>query len=263
MQKRGWILIACAVLAVLLIASTAAWRPGPENSQMASQADDSAGQQQSPTPSPSDATSKDADETVDNAASDTPVFDMTSWQLTLVNADHPLPEDYNVTLETVSNGKKFDVRAASALMAMLDAGNEQGLNLYICSAYRSAADQETLYKNRVYRWMLTGMDRGTAAAAAVTSVAYPGTSEHNMGLAVDILCSSYTSLTSGFGTTDAGIWLEEHCAEYGFVLRYPEDKTDLTGIIYEPWHFRYVGTEAASYIMEHDICFEEFWELFG
>ena len=93
-------------------------------------------------------------------------------------------------------------------------------------------------------------------------VAYPGTSEHQLGLALDLVDARHVKLDSSQENTKAYKWLYEHCAEYGFIVRYPNGKTDITGIIYEPWHFRYVGVEAATYMVEHNLCLEEFVALY-
>ena len=142
---------------------------------------------------------------------------------------------------------------------MLDGGRAAGVDLILTSAYRTYDYQQGLFQNKVQRVMAErGISQAEAEPIAAEEVARPGMSEHCLGLAVDIITSDYTTLDYGFAQTDAAKWLYEHCAEYGFILRYPEDKTDITGIIYEPWHFRYVGEEAAAYIMENGLTLEEF-----
>ena len=94
------------------------------------------------------------------------------------------------------------------------------------------------------------------------AVTVPGASEHQIGLAIDIVSDTYVTLDEGFADTDAGKWLEKHCAEYGFVLRYPKGKEHITSIEFEPWHFRYVGKDAAAIIMEEELCLEEFWDKY-
>ena len=106
--------------------------------------------------------------------------------------------------------------------------------------------------------MARGYGEEKAREEAATSVAYPGTSEHNLGLAVDIVARDYQILDDKQADTAEARWLEENCWKYGFILRYPTDKTDITGIIFEPWHYRYVGEEAAREIMERGICLEEY-----
>jgi D-alanyl-D-alanine carboxypeptidase len=197
----------------------------------------------------------------DTDLADTLGIDPTVWNLKLVNSENVLMEDVDIELAAISGDLQVDARISDALNAFLSAGNAEGLSVYVCSAYRTIDYQTGLFERRINRWVDSGLGYDDAAEAAATSVAEPGTSEHHLGLAVDIICNEYTSLTSGFGETAAGIWLKKHCAEYGFILRYPEDKTDITGYVYEPWHFRYVGVEAATYIMDNAICFEEFWDL--
>ena len=107
--------------------------------------------------------------------------------------------------------------------------------------------------------MNKGMSYLDAYKVASQAVTLPGASEHQVGLAIDIVCDTYQLLDEGFGNTDAGIWLSEHCSEYGFILRYPAGKENITGIEYEPWHFRYVGPDAADVIAKHKITLEEFW----
>ena len=108
-----------------------------------------------------------------------------------------------------------------------------------------------------------GNDQQAAEDEAATVVARPGCSEHNTGLAVDVECADFADLDEGFRDTFAYEWLMEHCAEYGFILRFPQDKEDITGVIYEPWHYRYVGVEAATEIMSRGLCLEEYLEEKG
>jgi len=180
------------------------------------------------------------------------------WMLTLVNADNPLTNDYSPKLKSLTSGHKFDERAIDQLNAMLSAMRAQGLSPVVCSAYRTVEYQRTLFNNQVERQMTKGLSREQAEIEARKSVAYPGTSEHNLGLAADIVSINYQLLNDAQADTPEMKWLFEHCHEYGFILRYPKDKTDITGIIYEPWHFRYVGKETATEIMESGLCLEEY-----
>ncbi len=184
------------------------------------------------------------------------------WMLAIASVDYPMEDEYEVETAIVE-GYLFDARAASALQAMLDAARAEGLSLSITSAWRSRATQEQLYENRVWRFMLEGYSREEAEALGATVVLPPGTSEHELGLSVDLVTGSYKTLDSGFAEQPEYAWLIEHCAEFGFIERYPEDKSDITNIIWEPWHYRYVGVEAAEYIMEHGLCLEEYLELAG
>ncbi len=187
-----------------------------------------------------------------------PVFDRSDWRLRLVNADNELPADFEVETAGVE-GYLFDSRAADALQSMLDGGRADGVDLLITSAYRTYDYQLELFENKVQRVMAEqGCGRDEAEVIADEEVAAPGSSEHCLGLAVDIITNSYTTLDYGFAETEAAQWLAANCAEYGFILRYPEGKEEITGKIYEPWHFRYVGVEAAEYIMENGLTLEEF-----
>lgn len=189
------------------------------------------------------------------------LFSAEDWKLRLVNRDHPLEDDLELELTTVYNGYRVDSRCYPDLRDMLDDCQAAGLEPLICSAYRTMADQEWLYERKVQQYMDRGYSRERAEEIAATIVAIPGTSEHQVGLAVDIVDECYQWLDEEQENTPAQKWLMKHCWEYGFILRYPSDKSDITGIIYEPWHYRYVGREAAMEIYERDICLEEFLEL--
>ncbi len=184
------------------------------------------------------------------------------WQLLLVNADNPLSDDYSPDLTEIGGDMQFDQRAAKALHHMIADGQHAGHDLVICSAYRDKDYQKQLYERQVEKQRSYGKSLRKARRDAARIVAAPGTSEHATGLAVDIITqqysAQYSSLTRGFENTDAFDWLNAHCAEYGFILRYPENKTDITGVIYEPWHFRYVGKTAAHNITEQGLCLEEY-----
>ena len=181
------------------------------------------------------------------------------WRLALVNEDNPLSEDFEPETAEADGGYLFDIRAVEPLRALLQAGREAGLDLVVTSGWRSWAYQEQLFEDKVERVMAeTGLERAEAEEIAADEVARPGTSEHQLGLAVDIISNAHPDLDEGWAETEEAVWLKEHCAEYGFILRYPPDKSDITGIVWEPWHFRYVGKEAAVYIMENDLCLEEY-----
>ena len=181
------------------------------------------------------------------------------WKLLLVSEAYPLPEDFTVETEETENCYLFDARAAQALRDFLAAGRAAGMDLEVASAWRDWATQETLFEDKVERVMAeTGLGREQAEEIAADEVARPGTSEHQLGLAVDIISNDYPWLDEGWADTEEAAWLEANCAEYGFILRYPPDKSDITGIVWEPWHFRYVGREAAVYIMENGLCLEEY-----
>ncbi len=181
-----------------------------------------------------------------------------SWNLLLVNPWNPLPAgyDYDANLAAYAAAKEFDSRAMEALKQMIADG--AAYNLSAASLYRTYELQTKLYNNEVARWKNRGYAQAAAEEKAATVVARPGTSEHHTGMAVDILGSGYSSLEESFDRTPAFRWLKEHCAEYGFILRYPKEKEDVTGVIYEPWHYRYVGVEYAREIMSRGLTLEEF-----
>ena len=197
---------------------------------------------------------------------DTSSFAKTNWYMLLTNGANPLPENYKFEEATVySAGRNWivDARCAEDMKAMIAAAKEDGVSLIICSAYRSYELQEKNFNAKVQSYINKGYSKEDAVAKTATIIAVPGTSEHHTGLAADIVTPSYQSLNSGFEKTEAFQWLYENCAEFGFVLRYPKDKVDVTKIIYEPWHYRYVGKEAAQIMMSEGICFEEFLEKYG
>ncbi len=188
------------------------------------------------------------------------IFDKNDWRLVLINKQHSIPEDYTFTLGTIAGQMQCDERILDDLRAMLQAARDEGVKLNVCSPYRSPERQVMLFERKIKRYMARGMSYMEAYQLASQAVTVPGNSEHEIGLALDIVCDTYKTLDAGFGDTDAGKWLAANSYRYGFILRYPEGKEYVTGIEYEPWHFRYVGVEAATVITEQGITLEEFWE---
>ncbi|MDE7478580.1 MAG: M15 family metallopeptidase [Lachnospiraceae bacterium] len=182
------------------------------------------------------------------------------WQLVLVNKQHPVPDDYTMTLGKIKGTMKCDVRIMDDLTDMMQAAQADGIKLVVCSPYRDYNRQTVLFNRKIDYYIEKGHSYMEAYKLASMTVTVPGASEHQIGLALDIVSTTYSGLEIGFGETTAGKWLKEHCDEYGFILRYPAGKEYITGIQYEPWHFRYVGKEAAAEIMERDITLEEFLE---
>lgn len=182
--------------------------------------------------------------------------------ITLADPEHLLAPDYvpndlvTVTVRKVVNGE-LRCAAHDALTDMFDAAEADGCKLYAKSVYRSYQTQKTMYANRLRK---VGRDDGVVAA--------PGSSDHQTGLGIDILNYEWTKkdgMTPAFAETEEARWMAAHCHEYGFIIRYMEDKEDVTGIIYEPWHLRYVGPEVAVYIMENHLSLEEFtdeWQAY-
>ena len=180
------------------------------------------------------------------------------WMLTLVNPWNPLPEDFAIETAEVEGKYQLDARAVEPLRRMLADCRADGLDPIICSAYRTSEYQTRLFDKQVSKQRRKGLGEEEAVAAAAEVVAVPGTSEHQLGLAVDLCARSYQLLDEGQEGTAEFQWLRAHCAEYGFIVRYPDGTTDLTGIIYEPWHFRYVGEQAAREIADAGITLEEY-----
>ena len=179
--------------------------------------------------------------------------DPTDWRLMLVNPWNAIPQGYQPELVTVENGYQVDQRCASALAAMLADCRAAGYRPAICSAYRTQEKQAALYDTLVRKRMAQGLSQTEAQKQAATEVAVPGTSEHQLGLAVDINADGVNS--AGYEVYD---WLDKHAHEYGFIRRFPESKTDITGVANEPWHYRYVGKKVAAEIHDRGICLEEY-----
>lgn len=192
-------------------------------------------------------------------------FSKDDWRLVLINKQHPIPDDYNFSLgniKTVKGTMKCDERIIDELLSMMQAAKEDGVTLAICSPYRDLNYQEVLFNRKIEAYMKKGMSYMDAYMISSKAVTVPGASEHQIGLAIDIVSDDYVTLDEGFADTDAGRWLAEHSCEYGFILRYPEGKEYITSIEFEPWHFRYVGKEAAMVITGEGITLEEFWEKY-
>jgi zinc D-Ala-D-Ala carboxypeptidase len=180
------------------------------------------------------------------------------WRLVLVNASHPLPDGFQDQTSALKNGLQFDSRAIDDLRNMIRDGSSQGLSFIICSAYRSTKKQKELFDQQVAVEEDKGLSYDQAVETTKTKVALPGTSEHNLGLAVDIVALSYQKLDEGYTDTPECKWLQNNCWKYGFIQRYPQNKSSITKIIFEPWHYRYVGVEAATEISQTGICLEEY-----
>lgn len=185
-------------------------------------------------------------------------FDKNDWRLVLINKQHAIPEDYTFSLGYITDSMQCDERIIDDLLSMLAGARQDGVNLIVCSPYRDTERQIMLFNRKITAYMSRGMSYLEAYRKASLTVTVPGASEHQVGLAMDIITDTYTSLDTGFADTIAGKWLKEHSCEYGFILRYPLGKEYVTGIQFEPWHFRYVGVEAATVIMKNDLTLEEF-----
>ena len=183
------------------------------------------------------------------------------WNLILVNEDNPIPEKFEVELVKLTGGQKVDARIVEPLDQMFTAMRKAGLSPMVCSGYRTIEKQFNLFEEDIRTQVRKGSSYEQAFFKAKEETALPGASEHHTGLAVDIVGKSHQSLDQAQRNTKEAKWLLEHCAEYGFILRYPQNKTDITGIAYESWHFRYVGKEAAEYIMSEGLALEEFIDM--
>ena len=186
--------------------------------------------------------------------------DLDKWNLILVNRWNKIPEDFEVTTADIENGYSIDERVKDELEAMMKDCREAGCAPVICSAFRTHEVQQDLYDREAQPFLDQGMDEEEAYKKAGESVAVPGTSEHECGLAVDIIDESYQVLDNKQEETETQKWLMANCQDYGFILRYPNGMSETTGIIYEPWHYRYVGKNHAKYIMDKGICFEDYIE---
>ncbi len=186
-----------------------------------------------------------------------PYTDTESWLLIIVNTEKEMPADYVPKLaEVASSGVYLDYRAAAHYNEMYSAAKKDGITLTPYSGYRSYARQQRNYNNLTETYMSRyGLSREDAAKKAATVILPPGTSEHNLGVAMDI-CNT----NSTFSSQKEYKWLTEHAHEYGFILRYTAEKQPITGIIPEPWHWRYVGVEHAEKIKESGMCLEEYVE---
>ena len=182
------------------------------------------------------------------------------WCLILTNAEYPVPEDYAVTLRDVpGTDQKVDERIYEPLINMLEAMKAEGLSPVVCSGYRTLDKQEKLFNRKVSAYVKKGRSKEESYALARQTLSVPGSGEHCLGLAVDFYTRSYHQLERAFEKTPEGKWLREHAQDYGFTLRYDEGKEEITGIEYEPWHFRYVGIDVARYLKEHNLSLEEFY----
>jgi len=174
--------------------------------------------------------------------------------LILCNRDHPIPEDYTVDLHTLPSGIRIDRRMLLPYEALLAELKENGYAALALDAYRTWELQEKIMRERIRQHQSEGHTYEEAKVLAERLVAVAGTSEHQLGLALDIEPAD--------GEEEKGLydWLAQNAHRHGFILRYPADKTQVTKIDYEPWHFRYVGPKAAQEIFERRICLEEYLE---
>ena len=181
-----------------------------------------------------------------------------NWELVLVNNDYPLDQKYKPELTEITTDRSVDSRIAEDTKKMLSDASDAGLDMYVVSAYRSYEDQKAVFNETMQEHVNAGNSYIDAYNETKKSVAIPGYSEHSLGLALDIVSNEHQDLDDSQAKTDESKWLAANCYNYGFILRYPPDKSDITGIVYEPWHYRYVGKDVAKEITEKGITLEEY-----
>jgi len=186
-------------------------------------------------------------------------IDPDAWNLMLVNSTHTIDETYVPTTKSINGEEEVDERIYDATMEMLQAAEDEGYSLLVCSAYRPYDLQVRLFNEQVESVMSTqDVSEEEAREIAGTVVAVPGTSEHQTGLSMDIVTMDHQTLDEEVLQTPEIRWLYANCHKFGFIVRYPQNKMNETGIIHEPWHYRYVGVEAATEIMTRGITLEEY-----
>ena len=183
-----------------------------------------------------------------------PDIDINSWEYILANDFHSI-EDYEPPWTEEFRGVYLDYRIIGPMSEFVSDAESQGLTVCMISGYRSYYTQSYLFEEKAAEY-------DGDEDIAETIVARPGTSEHQTGLAADIADEYYSIMNSRLSFTELYQWMSRHCHEYGFIVRFPEGKEEITGIIFEPWHYRYVGVEAATFIMENNLTLEEFVELY-
>lgn len=185
-----------------------------------------------------------------------PDIDIDSWEFILANEYNPIGE-YAPQNPTTLEEQKFDERIIEPMKAMVADTRAQGLSVFLSSGYRSYSEQLANYNRKKAEYPPDGKDRNGRWI-----VLPPGTSEHQTGLCCDITYIYVNPKDTSLADTPMYQYMSQHCQEFGFIVRYPSDKEDVTGVMYEPWHFRYVGVEAATYMMENGLCLEEFVSLY-
>ncbi len=261
-----------ALIYILLILLLAGCSPrdidqsSQSSSQTASQPEESGSQPESlPPESEAPSSMPESSSTPQSSStSSAPTINTKDWRLILVSAAHPLQEEHQTTLQAVGQ-IQVDKRIAPALEQMIAAAKKDGHTLLPISGHRTFARSKYLYEREVAAYKQQGFSEQEAAVEAGRWVAPPGTSEHNTGLAVDIISGDYYTklpdLSPKFADFPEAKWMAENAHRFGFILRYPKDKETVTGIGFEPWHFRYVGEEAAAAIYQAGITLEEYLDV--
>lgn len=189
------------------------------------------------------------------------IYERNKSLLILVNTESPLPDSYEFNKHTLNSGFVIDEQAYADFYRFTRACNDADLHYNIISAYRDRETQQGIIDRNVNEFMQSGLSEAEAREKTYETVQRVGCSEHETGLSLDLVDENIFSLTEDLETNPTVKWFMEHCSEYGFILRYPKEKVDVTGINYEPWHFRYVGQEAARFMSEHNLTLEEFYLL--
>ncbi len=258
-----------ALLVLLLLCSctgrSLSGQEGPASSEASQTAPSAAPASEAPSESPKEESAPAPESSEEPAL---PAVNRDDWRLVLVNRWHPMAEEAKIDLVLPPSGTNpgrhmVDSRIVDDLEEMIAAAKKDGADLLIDYGYRSFAQSQALFEKQINAQLAAhpGYTREQAELAAQEWVAPPGTSDHHTGLALDIVTPTYQVLDDGFAETAAGRWMAEHSWEYGFVIRFPANKTEETGIAYESWHLRYVGREHAAAMRERDLCLEEYVEL--
>ena len=203
---------------------------------------------------PIETTNQKNDKQEENEQTQQPEKEITDWRLRLANYENLLPENFTVKVENIDKTRQFDARAIGELNDMMNQMKKDGItNIWVQSAYRSVARQKELYDASVKKYLQEGKTQEEAETLTNEYINKPGSSDHNLGLAVD-----FNKVDNGFEKLDGFKWLQKNAENYGFILRYPKDKEDITKISYESWHWRYVGVENAKKMNELNMCLEEY-----
>ncbi|QZN89291.1 M15 family metallopeptidase [Vagococcus lutrae] len=210
--------------------------------------------------------SSDASTEASEVYDDLPVGSKEDPALILVNHNQPMKENTVLPITIMKNGYEIAEMAFDAYYALEQAAKEAGIDLTVVSAYRSVENQQNVYDNSIQEYMAQGKSEERARKLTDDYIAIPGTSEHHTGLALDVVDQDWYADEKGlepeFGQTKAGKWLANNVTNYGFIIRYPKEKEEITGIQYEPWHIRYVGKEHAAYMKKYDLTLEQYIERF-
>ncbi|WP_002090209.1 M15 family metallopeptidase [Bacillus cereus] len=195
-----------------------------------------------------------------------PISNPNDWRIILVNRDNILSKELSIQLTNITENAhpdmKINERILSDYQDMVAAAKADGINLYLRSSHRTIKLQQTYYESTFKSYKSQGLSDKDAKAKTLEYVQLPGASEHHTGLALDIISVEWQNtvkdLNEHFDTTDAFKWLNEHATDYGFIIRYPKGKENITGVKYEPWHYRYVGKDVAIYLKEQGLTLEEY-----